>query len=60
MEDMECMCLECGISTYLESSAISIQEESETKFVRNLFCPSCGGVLKLEGKAGDEPFYRVK
>jgi hypothetical protein len=59
---MECMCLECGVSTYLDLSGVSVEDDvgSGHKFVLNSFCPECGGALLVVGKAGDEPFYRLK
>jgi hypothetical protein len=56
---MECLCLECGISNYLELDAglMGVLEPCETKILANIFCSNCGGPLLVRGKAGDEPFY---
>jgi hypothetical protein len=61
-EEMECMCLECGISLYLDASIVALEDSgaSETKLLRNIFCSECGGQLMLVGKAADEPHYRLK
>ncbi len=57
---MECMCLECGVSIYLDLGQIAVEEaaDSKMKLVSNLFCTECGGLLALRGRAGDEPNYR--
>jgi hypothetical protein len=59
---MECMCLECGASTYLNLNEISVEDDadSQMKILINSFCPACGGPLSLIGRAGDEPYYRLK
>jgi len=59
---MECMCLECGMSTYMPEDLIAMDPaDSASKLLgRLLVCKNCGGQLKLMGKAGDEPFYRLK
>jgi hypothetical protein len=62
-EEMECMCLECGMSNFLRQSDISMEDptNSESKPLGSLLvCANCGGQLSLVGKAGDEPFYRTK
>ena len=62
-EEMECMCMECGASTYLQKNDILMEDpaSAESKLLDQLFsCPICGGRLKLIGKAGDEPFYRLE
>ena len=61
-EEMECMCLQCGISVYLDVLSIALEDSgtSETKLLRNIFCSECGGHLMLIGKAADEPHYRLK
>jgi hypothetical protein len=58
---MECMCLECGISIYLDLGKIAVEEvpDSKMKVLRDTFCPECGGTLSLRGRAGDEPCYRL-
>lgn len=60
---MECMCMECGVSIYLPAENISMEDSSavDTKILDSLLvCEQCGGRLRLVGKAGDEPFYRLK
>ena len=62
-EEMECMCQECGMSVYLPSDLISLQDpaNAEVKLLSSvLACENCGGQLGLIGKAGDEPYYRLK
>jgi len=62
-EEMECMCMECGMSNYLPKSNIVMEDPSisESKILDALLvCSNCGGQLSLIGKAGDEPFYRLK
>jgi hypothetical protein len=56
------MCLECGISVYVEPLGMLVDDlgPTEMKVVRNTFCKECGGQLALIGKAGDEPYYRVQ
>jgi len=61
-EEMECMCMECGASSYLPADDITMDEEdgTESKLLdRLLVCQNCGGQLKLMGRAGDEPYYRL-
>jgi len=60
-EEMECMCLECGISVYLPAGSFTAGDFTGMgmKLVENLFCVECGGVLGVVGKAGDEPSYRL-
>ena len=60
-EEMECMCLECGISLYLNLDGILLEslEGSDLKLLKDTFCVECGGPLVLTGKAGDQPRYRV-
>lgn len=62
-EEMECMCMECGASSYLSKSNILMEDpaNSESKMLNSLLvCQLCGGQLKLIGKAGDEPYYRLE
>jgi len=62
-EDMECMCVECGISTYLPLDYIKMEDlaATDSKMIDSLIvCQNCGGQLKLVGKAGDEPEYRLE
>ena len=62
-EEMECMCQQCGISTYLPADMISLEDPANTE-VRLLSsihaCANCGGQLALIGSAGDEPRYRLE
>ena len=61
-EEMECMCMECGASSYLPTDAVTMdeQEDTDSKLLDSLLvCQNCGGQLKLIGRAGDEPFYRL-
>lgn len=62
-EKMECMCLECGTSSYLLKDDITMDDpaSTESKILASLIvCQICGGKLSLVGKAGDEPFYRLE
>ncbi len=62
-EKMECMCLECGTSSYLLKDDIAMDDpaSTESKLLASLIvCQICGGMLSLVGKAGDEPFYRLE
>jgi DNA-directed RNA polymerase subunit RPC12/RpoP len=61
-EEMECMCLQCGISLYLDVLSVALEDPgtSETKLLKNVFCSECGGQLMVIGKAADEPHYRLK
>jgi hypothetical protein len=62
-EAMECMCMECGASSYLSKGDIIMEDPASTdsKMLNSLLvCQICGGQLKLIGKAGDEPFYRLE
>jgi hypothetical protein len=58
---MECLCLECGISNYMELEGVSPDslQPSETRVLANIFCEACGGALFIRGRAGDEPCYPV-
>ena len=60
--EMECMCLECGMSVHVSEDLIAMDSsDSGSKVLDSiLICQNCGGQLKLVGKAGDEPFYRLK
>lgn len=61
-EEMECMCMECGSSNYLLADAVTMdeQEGTDSKLLDSLLvCQNCGGQLKLIGRAGDEPYYRL-
>ena len=62
-DQMECMCMECGISSYLPKGDILMEDpaSTESKMLNSLLvCQICGGQLKLIGRAGDEPFYRLE
>ncbi len=58
-DDLECMCLLCGISHYLGAELLTFEdiEGDERKMVANQGCSECGGALYVLGKAGDAPFY---
>ncbi len=61
-EEMECMCMECGASNYLPADSVTMdeQEGADSKLMDSLLvCQNCGGQLKLIGRAGDEPYYRL-
>jgi len=62
-EKMECMCLECGTSSYLLKDDIAMEDPFNvgSKILDSLLvCPICGGKLSLVGRAGDEPHYRLE
>jgi hypothetical protein len=61
-EQMECMCLHCGISLYLSGEMISFEEGDgkKTKLLRDVFCTECNGPLIVIGKAGAELHYRLE
>jgi hypothetical protein len=40
--------------------AMDPTDPTSTLLDRLLICENCGGRLKLMGKAGDEPFYRLE
>jgi len=60
--EMECMCLECGMSIHMPEDLIALDpSDSDSKLLDIiLVCENCGGQLKLVGKAGDEPSYRLE
>ena len=61
-EEIECMCMECGASNYLPADTVTMdeQEGTDSKLLDSLLvCQNCGGQLKLIGRAGDEPYYRL-
>jgi hypothetical protein len=60
--EMECMCLECGMSIHMPEDLITLDpSDSDSKLLDILLvCENCGGQLKLVGKAGDEPSYRLE
>jgi DNA-directed RNA polymerase subunit RPC12/RpoP len=59
---MECMCTECGMSSYLPADLIKMDPSAydSNQIDSLLVCQNCGGKLRLVGKAGNEPFYRLK
>ncbi len=59
---MECMCMDCGISTFIDLGALTMDDISEGSFkgVKDTLCTECGGRLVVIGKAGDEPNYRLE
>jgi hypothetical protein len=62
-DEMECMFQQCGVSTYLPSDRISLEDQAnaEVRLLSDLcLCTQCGGRLLLVGTAGDEPHYRTK
>jgi hypothetical protein len=62
-KEMECMCMGCGISNCFPEDDIALEDPSavDSKIIDSLLvCEQCGGQLMLAGKAGDEPFYRLK
>jgi hypothetical protein len=61
-EQTECMCLQCGISLYLDAFSVVLEdpEDRETKLLRNVFCSECAGPLIVIGKADGEPRYRLE
>jgi hypothetical protein len=61
-DELECMCLECGISLYLPRELIILEQYGDvvSDMVREPFCVECGGRLKVVGRPGEEPFYRVR
>jgi hypothetical protein len=56
------MCLECGISLYLEADGIALGDfaEGDLRVVEKTFCTHCGGQLVQIGKAGDQPLYKIE
>jgi len=61
--EIECMCMQCGISICLPEDSVVMDDPSDpnSKLLDILLvCEQCGGQLKLVGKSGDEPFYRLK
>ena len=59
---IECICLECGISHYIEQKMISEEDRdiSGRSVIDSIFCSRCGGKLMVNCRAGEEPFYRLK
>ena len=60
--EVECMCLECGVSLYLEMGTLVLGNfaEGDKRVVDNTFCSQCGGPLVVLGKVGEQPHYIVK
>lgn len=61
--EIECTCMQCGISIYLPEDNVIMDDSSDadSKLLDILVvCEQCGGQLRLVGKKGDEPFYRLK
>jgi hypothetical protein len=60
--DIECMCLECGVSIHMPEDLIVMDPSDPTSKLLDsiLVCEQCGGALRLVGKAGDEPHYRLE
>lgn len=60
-DEMECMCLGCGISHFFPSGILIIEltEEEGRKILTHPNCSECGDVLMIIGKAGDEPNYNA-
>ncbi|MCK8600444.1 hypothetical protein [Desulfoferrobacter suflitae] len=61
-KEVECMCLECGVSLYLDGDIIHLGDyvTDALRAVEKTFCTQCGGQLALVGLAGDEPNYRTR
>jgi uncharacterized Zn finger protein len=61
--EIECMCMQCGISICLPEHSVIMDDSSDADsrlLDVLLVCEQCGGQLRLVGKRGDEPFYRLK
>ena len=60
--EVECMCLECGVSLYLDNGSILLGDyiTDSLRAVEKIVCTQCGGQLAMVGLAGDEPNYRVQ
>ncbi len=60
-KEVECMCLECGISLYLDKDTILLGDyvTDALRAVEKTFCTQCGGQLAMVGLAGEEPNYRI-
>jgi hypothetical protein len=56
------MCLECGVSIFMDSGRITIEGPTDAghHMLKDAFCTECGGLMVLIGKAGDEPHYRLQ
>lgn len=61
--EIECMCMQCGISIHVPEDSVIMDDSSDanSKLLDILVvCEQCEGQLRLVGKRGDEPFYRLK
>ncbi|MCU0572376.1 MAG: hypothetical protein MUC41_05215 [Syntrophobacteraceae bacterium] len=61
--DIECMCMNCGVSLYIAMGEIALDDSvisCDHRMVRNLFCTECGGALAMIGLAGEQPRYRLE
>lgn len=61
--DIECMCMNCGISLYIAMGEIALDDSvisCDHRMVRNLLCTECGGPLAMIGPAGEQPHYRLE
>jgi hypothetical protein len=61
--DVECMCMNCGVSLYIPMGEIVLDDtviRCEHRMVRNYFCTECGGQLAMIGVAGEQPHYRAE
>jgi hypothetical protein len=57
---MECLCLECGISNYLELEGVATAstKPSEPRILATIFCEACRGPLFIRGGPGTSPAVR--
>jgi len=60
--EMECMCIACGMSSYIPADLIKMDPSvDDSNLIDSLLvCQNCGGKLRLVGKAGNEYHYRLK
>jgi len=56
------MCVQCGVSIHMPADTVAMDTSAlDSKLLDSLLvCEKCGGQLRLVGKAGDEPFYRLR
>lgn len=61
-KEVECMCLERGVSLYLDGDIILLGDyvADAPRAIEKTFCTQCDGQLALVGLAGDEPNYRTR
>jgi hypothetical protein len=61
-DEWELMCMACGISIYLPRDFFVLEDyvEAGANIVRDPLCTECGGKLRVIGKAGEEPCYRLQ